>query len=44
MKLGESLDYDLVDTVVKLSTFQDEKGKPVVKESRMKTIKKHSEP
>ena len=44
MKLGESLDYDLVSTVVKLSTFQDEKGKPVVKESRMKTIKKHSEP
>jgi len=43
MKLGESLHYDLVNVVVKLSTFQDEKGKPVIKESRMNTIKKHSQ-
>jgi DNA polymerase-3 subunit alpha len=42
MKLGESLHYDLVNVVVKLSSFQDDKGKPVIKESRMNTIKKHS--
>lgn len=44
MKLGESFQYDLVETVRKLSNFQDDEGKLVIKESRMNTIKKHSEP
>ena len=44
MMLSESNDYDLVEIVKQVSNKKDEKGKPLIKNSRLKTIKTKSEP
>ena len=45
LPLGEKLDYDLVKVIQYLyNNLKDEKGKPIIKESRLATIKKHSKP
>ena len=44
MPLGEKYDYDLVAIIRDLNTeIKDEKGKPLVKDSRMGTIRRHTE-
>lgn len=44
MPLGEKYEYDLVAVIRDLnSEIKDEKGKPLVKDSRMGTIRKHTE-
>ena len=42
--LADKYDFDLVEIVKCLSNKKDDKGKPMVKETRMKTIKRKSEP
>ena len=42
--LGPKHDYDLVNVVKDLTSLKDEKGKLIVKETRLITIKKKSEP
>jgi DNA polymerase-3 subunit alpha len=42
--LSEKFDFDLVEIVKDLSNKKDDKGKPIVKETRLKTIKRKSEP
>ena len=42
--LADKYNFDLVEIVKCLSTKKDDKGKPMVKETRMKTIKRKSEP
>jgi len=44
LAMAKKFDFDLVEIVKKLSTKKDDKGKPMVKETRLKTIKKKSEP
>lgn len=39
-KFAEQYDYDLIKIIKKLISFQDEKGKPVIKESRVATMRK----
>lgn len=41
---GEKFDFDLVSILKSLSSSKDDKGKPVFKESRWKTIQSKSEP
>lgn len=41
--LAEKFDYDLVKVVKHLTENKDEKGKPIIKESRMETISKKCE-
>lgn len=41
---SEKYDFDLVATIKALSVTKDEKGKPLIKESRMETIKKKCAP
>ena len=41
MSLGKEYNYDLIAIVKKLCTILNEKGKPIIKESRYATIKKH---
>ena len=40
--MGESNDYDLVKIVKKLFSMKDEKNKPIIRESRIGTIKRKS--
>ena len=44
MMLSESSDYDLVEIVKQISKKKDEKGKPLIKDTRLNTIKTKSEP
>ena len=44
MMLAESEKYDLVEIVKKLKDKVDEKGKPIIKDTRLNTIKNKSEP
>lgn len=45
LPLGEKFDYDLVKVIQYLyKDLKDEKGRPIIKESRLGTIKKHSKP
>ena len=44
ISLGAKYDYDLVDVVKVLTSLKDEKGKPLIKETRLDTLKKKSEP
>ena len=45
LPLGEEYDYDLVKVIQYLhKDLKDEKGRPIIKESRLGTIKKHSKP
>jgi DNA polymerase-3 subunit alpha len=43
MMLGSEFDFDLVNIILELTKRTDEKGKPIIKPSRLETIKKHSE-
>jgi DNA polymerase III alpha subunit len=43
MNLGKNYDYKLVPTLRELFTLKNEKGKPLLRESREETIKKKSE-
>lgn len=42
LELGEKHDFDLVEIIFKLKDELNEKGKPIIKESRFETIKKKS--
>ena len=44
MLLAEPEKYDLVEIVKKLKAKKDEKGKPIIKDTRLNTIKTKSEP
>jgi len=44
LKFAEEYNYDLVKIVKKLSEFKNEKGKEIIKPSRMETIKRKSNP
>ena len=44
MLLAEPNTYDLVEIVKKISSKKDEKGKPLIKDTRLKTIRTKSEP
>jgi len=44
MKFSEEYNYDLVKVVKKLSQFKNEKGKEIIKASRMETIRRKSNP
>ena len=44
MEFSEEHDHDLVKSVKYISLRKDEKGRPLIKESRMETIKKKSTP
>jgi DNA polymerase-3 subunit alpha len=44
MMLADSNDYDLVEIVKQISKRKDEKGKPLIKDTRLCTIKTKSEP
>lgn len=45
LELGESRKFDLLNLIKELNTtIKDEKSKPIIKDSRMGTIKKHYEP
>jgi DNA polymerase-3 subunit alpha len=44
MMLAEPNDYDLVEIVKRISKKKDEKGKPLIKDTRLNTIKTKSEP
>jgi len=41
--MGEKHDYDLVKIILKLSSMKNEKGKLIIKESRMQTIRRKCE-
>jgi DNA polymerase III alpha subunit len=43
-QLGEKHEFNLVNVIKSLNTFTDDKGKPVIKDSRMETIKRKYEP
>ncbi len=43
-KLGPENDWDLIKIIPKLKDIKDEKGKPIIKESRFETIKKKYTP
>ena len=43
LKLGEKFDYDLVKIVKHLCEMKDDNGKLLIKESRLKTIKKRTD-
>lgn len=43
LELADQFDHDLVNIIKDLSSRKDEKGKPLIKESRMKTLKNKSE-
>ena len=43
LDFAEEYDYDLVKIVKHLTTFKGDKDKPIIKESRLQTIKKKSE-
>ena len=44
MMLAEKNNYDLVEIVKQVSNKKDEKGKPLIKDTRLNTIKTKSEP
>tara|TARA_Y100001938_G_scaffold44200_2_gene61324 strand:- start:643 stop:3180 length:2538 start_codon:yes stop_codon:yes gene_type:complete len=44
LKLAEKHNYDLVKIVKELSSMKDDRGKPMIKDSRLETIKKRSGP
>lgn len=44
LMLGQQKDFDLVEIIKHLKEFKDEKGKPIIKESRYETIKKNYKP
>jgi DNA polymerase III alpha subunit len=44
MEMGVEYDFDLVAVITAMTKRIDEKGKPIIKESRLATIRKHSEP
>ena len=44
MMMADKEEYDLVKIIKKISSIKDEKGKPLVKDSRLNTIKTKSEP
>ena len=44
LELGEGNNFDLISIIKKLIETKDEKGKVVIRESRLKTIKKKYEP
>lgn len=44
MMLAEKNNYDLVNIIKQVSSKKDEKGKPLIKDSRLSTIKTKSEP
>lgn len=44
MLLSEVFNDDLVKIIKELAVKKDEKGKPIIKESRLETLKKNSEP
>lgn len=44
LNFAEELEFNLVKILTKLSTFTDEKGKKVLKDTRLETIKTKSEP
>jgi DNA polymerase-3 subunit alpha len=44
MRFADEYEYDLVAIIKKLVAFKGDNGKDIVKESRMQTIKKKSEP
>lgn len=43
LELADQFDHDLVNVIKELMTRKDEKGKPIIKESRIETLKKKSE-
>jgi DNA-directed DNA polymerase III PolC len=43
MALGPSFDYDLVAIILELTKRTDDKGKPIIKASRLDTIRRHCE-
>ncbi len=43
LKLAEKFDYDLVKIVKELCGMKDDRGKPIIKESRLQTIKKRTD-
>ena len=44
LSMAQKFDFDLVEIVKSLSNKKDDKGKAMVKDTRLKTIKKKSEP
>jgi hypothetical protein len=44
MMFAEQKDFDLVEIIKFLRTFKDEKGKPIIRDSRYETIKKNYQP
>jgi len=44
ISFGEKFDYDLIKIIKHLNTFTDEKGKVIIKTTRLETIKKRYEP
>lgn len=44
LQLGEKFEYNTAAIIKHLTTFNDEKGKPVIKDTRLVTIRKHAEP
>jgi DNA polymerase-3 subunit alpha len=44
ISFGEKFDYDLIKIIKHLNTFTDEKGKVIIKTTRLDTIKKRYEP
>ena len=44
MEVASKHEFDLVEVIKDLASKKDEKGKPFIKESRMQTIKRKSEP
>lgn len=44
IQFGGQFNYDLVKCLKYILTLKDEKGKPLIKETRYQTIKKHEEP
>lgn len=41
LELADQFDHDLVNVIKELMTRKDEKGKPIIKESRIETLKKN---
>ena len=42
-ELAKKFDYDLVKIVKELCNIKDDRGKPLIKETRLKTIKKRTD-